>query len=120
MSGVSNKTGDGVKDKGPKYVIVSNIAENMVLFLMLLNSVIYPSVSSAIYLVVTMSLTGISLTRDKKKVQFKYGLSIASLVVTVLIMIAKGVTLILLNHEGEIYLSSDERLLYDSLGVRID
>lgn len=81
--------------------------ENIILFLMLLNSVIYPNAATAVYYVITLSLTGISLTKDRKKVQLKYGISIATLVITLLILIAKAIILVLLNHEGEITLTSD-------------
>ena len=87
---------------------------------MLLNSVIYPSATSALYYLMTLAFTGISLSKEKKKVKLKFALSIGVLVISCLILVAKGLALILLNNEGEINLTSDERLLYDSLGIRID
>lgn len=101
-------------------IILYNCLENFLLFAMLLNSVIYPSVSSAFYFLSAMGLTAISMNKDEKKVKLKFDLSIALLVISAGIMITKGVFLIMLNNEGVLSLSKDERLLYDSLGIRID
>lgn len=101
-------------------VIFFNCLENFLLFLMLLINIMYPNASSALYLIFAFVFTASSLAKEEKKVMLKFVLSIALLVIGALIILAKGFVLIKLNHEGEISLSADERLLYDSLGIRID
>lgn len=49
-------------------ILLYNCFENLVLFMMMLNSVIYPSASSAAYFVFALVLTLLSLTRDEKTV----------------------------------------------------
>lgn len=86
----------------------------------MLNSVIYPSASSATYFIFVLILTLLSLTRDEKTVKIKFIIGIILLVVAIASAIAKGVILILLNNEGPLVLNSDERYFYDSMGIRID
>ena len=100
--------------------LIYNSFENFVLFLMVRNSVIYPSASSALYFVFAMALTLMSLTRDQKIVQIKFIIGLVLLVLAMAWGVTKGVILVLLNNEGPLVLSSDERYLYDSLGIRID
>lgn len=88
-------------------VFVYNSLENFLLFLMLLNSVIYPSATTAFYYIFTMAMTAISMVKDKKKVQLKFGLAIATLVISFMILVGKGFVLIMLNHDGEITLTND-------------
>jgi hypothetical protein len=49
-------------------ILLYNCFENFVLFMMMLNSVIYPSASSATYFIFALVLTLLSLTRDEKTV----------------------------------------------------
>jgi hypothetical protein len=97
-----------------------NLIENTFLFISLLNSVLYPSASTAIYYIFTIGLTLTSMTREEQKIKLKFIFAILFTLIAFGIMITKGVFLILLNNEGDIRLSSDERMLYDSLGIRID
>jgi uncharacterized membrane protein YhaH (DUF805 family) len=101
-------------------IILYNFAENAILFLTLLNSVIYPSASTAVYYVLAIFLTLMSLVRELKVIKLKFIMAILFLVASVSLMVTKGVFLILLNNKGYITLTPDERLLYDSIGIRID
>ena len=67
---------------------------------MLLNSMIYPSVSSAVYFIFTMTLTMMSLKRNEKTINTKFIIAIVFLLMAFGQSIAKGVFLIILNHEG--------------------
>jgi hypothetical protein len=88
--------------------------------MMMLNSVIYPSASSATYFIFALVLTHLSLTRDEKTVQIKFIIGMLLLVVAIALTITKGVILILLNNDGPLVLNSDERYFYDSMGIRMD
>jgi hypothetical protein len=62
-------------------IILCNCTENFILFLMLLNSVIYPSVSSAVYFIFAMILTMMSMQRNEKTVNTKFIIAILLLVI---------------------------------------
>lgn len=49
-------------------ILIYNCLENLLLFMMMLNIVIYPSATSALYFVFSLILTMISLTRNEKTV----------------------------------------------------
>ncbi len=56
------------RNKLTSIILMYNCFENLLLFLMMLNSVIYPSATSALYFVFTLTLTMISMTRNQKTV----------------------------------------------------
>ena len=85
--------------------LIYNSFENFQLFLMILNSVIYPSASSALYFVFATALTLISLTRNQNIVQIKLIIGLVLLVLAMAWGVTKGVILILLNNKGPLVLS---------------
>lgn len=102
-------------------MIFYNCLENFLLFIVLLNASIYPSASAGLYFAYCLGMTALSLSNEERRVLLKFGVSILMTVVTFGILLAKGYLLIKLNNTGQdLDLSRDDRLLYDSLGIRID
>lgn len=104
---IHSKYEEKKREKLTTSVLLYNCFENFVLFLMMLNSVIYPSGSSATYFITALVLTLFSLTREEKTVQMKFIIGIVLLVIAIALTITKGVILILLNNEGTLVLNSD-------------
>ena len=74
----------------------------MALFITLLNSVMYPSASTALYFLFAMGLTLESMTRDEQRIKVKYIVSIMFTFAAFAIMVSKGVFLILLNEDADL------------------
>ena len=68
---------------------------------------IYPSASSALYFVFAMGLTAMSMTKEEKKVKLKFVLAISFVIISLGLLVTKGVYLIMLNNQGDITLSLD-------------
>ena len=117
---IHSKYDEKKRKKLTSSILIYNCFENFVLFLMMLNSVIYPSVSSASYFILALVLTILSLTRDEHTIKFKFIIGIILFGLSIALGIFKGVMLILLNDQGTLVLSSEDRYFYDSIGIRID
>lgn len=68
---------------------------------MLLNSMIAPSVPSAVYFIITIVLTALMMAKTENQIQIKIMCSLIKLISAVLILIAKIVITILINKKGE-------------------
>ena len=129
LKGVSNESQDSVKkaDEGSKpkekpliRIFLYNCLENFLLFLVLLNSVIYPCASAGIYFLFAMGFTAISMVSEEKKARLKQVFSLFMALLAFGIIVGKIVFIVMLHKQGELSLTDDERLLYDSLGISID
>ena len=81
-------------------MIMYNCYENIILFMVLLNSVIYPSASSGLYYIYALVMTALSLTNEERKIKLKFGLTVCIIVLSFAIIISKGLFLIMLNNTG--------------------
>jgi len=81
-------------------MILYNCLENGLLFLVLLNSTIYPSASSGLYFCYCIIMTAFSLSNTEGRAKLKFWLSVLILVTTFAVLIAKGYFLIKLNSSG--------------------
>ena len=71
-----------------------NCIENSLLFIIILNSVIYPSASFALYYMFALGATALSLSKVKKIIKLKFILAIALAVISITIAVGKGFILI--------------------------
>ena len=90
-----------------RQIFIYNVLENIALFITLMNSVVYPSASTALYFLFAMGLTLESMTRDEQRIKVKYMVSILFTFAAFSIMVAKGIFLIILNDEGDLQLTRD-------------
>jgi hypothetical protein len=73
------------------------LTENLVLFLVLLNSIVYPNACSGLYFLFALSLTALSLTKEEKKAKLKFVLAICLALISAGLGVTKGAYLIMLN-----------------------
>ena len=78
-----------------------NCIENFLLFALLLLSVIYANLGSAIYFVITLILTAFSMSKSEAKVKLKFALSILIIIISFLILICKYSLINLLFNIGK-------------------
>lgn len=99
MSVHSSQRKSDVQRKRLSYkIIMYNCIENSLLFVIMLNSVIYPSASFALYYLFALGITALSLSKDNKTIKLKFILSIALAVSSITIAVGKGLILIKLNN----------------------
>lgn len=60
----------------------------------MLNSLIYPSASFALYYMFALGITALSLSKDNTTIQLKFILSIALALISIIIAVGKGFILI--------------------------
>lgn len=95
MSVHSTQRRSDVQKKRLSYkIMMYNCIENSLLFIIMLNSVIYPSASFALYYMFALGATALSLSKVKKIIKLKFILAIALAVISITIAVGKGFILI--------------------------
>ena len=78
-------------------MVIFNCLEPFMLFLLMLNSLIYPNFPSAIYFSCSIFLTFMCLHKSEKKIKLKQILSIGMMVFSILVLILKTVFIVNLH-----------------------
>ena len=70
-------------------IVSFNYYEAIIIFLLLLNAVIYPNFISAGYFIYALTLISMAMTRDNEIIKIKFYLSIAMIILSVIIGVSK-------------------------------
>lgn len=100
-------------------MIFFNCLEPFLLILLLLNSIVYPNFGTALYLIFALSLTGLCLSKEEKKINLKQIFAIVILISSVAILITKAVFIVDLHKQGELNLDETDILMYRTCGIYI-